>query len=284
MRVYRGLLHDVMDRPGDARACLDEALRAVSGSGDAEEALALAGLASLDASEGKLEEARARFEAAERGTYHWAHVPAIFWVMRGHLDLAAARAALAGGDARAAAEHARSARRRARLSPGTIEPSNPDEAADTPPVWLGFDVRIAQLGLEHAIARVAEGLRPAPPAEPRGPDPVALVVPRIGNWFRPPGGERVSAPGKLCRVLATLAVHQQRAPGAPLSIDAMIERGWPGEAMHPEAGARRVYTAIWHLRRLGLKDAILRVDGGYLLDPALRVELVGDPRNHDDPG
>jgi hypothetical protein len=51
-----------------------------------------------DDSEGRLEEARARFDAAELGTFHWVQVPAIFWVMRGHLDLALVRAALAARD------------------------------------------------------------------------------------------------------------------------------------------------------------------------------------------
>jgi predicted ATPase len=105
----------------------------------------------------------------------------------------------------------------------------------------------------------------------------ALVVPSVGNWFWLPNGDRINAPGKLCRVLRTLVAHHQHAPGAPLSIDELIERGWPGEKMHPEAGAKRVYTAIWHLRRLGLKETILRIDGGYMLDPEVRTETAIHP-------
>jgi hypothetical protein len=284
LSVYRGLLDDATGQSSDARGSIEKALPALNGSGDPEEALALAALAALDASEGRLEEARARFDAAELGTFHWVQVPAIFWVMRGHLDLALARAALAAGDRGAAAEHERSARRRARFAPGAVESSSPETSEPTPPVWLGLDVRIAQMSLEHALARHdGEPCAPQHEAPRRNDDagPATLVLPRIGNWLRLQGRERLNAPGKLCRVLRTLAVHQQRAPGAPLSIDELIARGWPGEKMHPEAGTKRVYTAIWHLRRLGLKDAILRVDGGYLLDPAMRVELVGEVTERD---
>jgi predicted ATPase len=284
LSVYRGLLDEATGQSSDARDYIETALPALSGTGDLEEALALAALAALDAAEGRLEEARARFDAAELGTFHWVQIPAIFRVMRGHLDLAHLRAALAAGDPVAAAEHEKSARRRARFAPGAVESSNVETSGITPPVWLGLDVRIAQMSLQQALAR-HDGQPRAPRREdPRrddAPGAATLVLPRIGNWLRLQGGERMNAPGKLCRLLRTLAVHQQRAPGTPLSIDELIARGWPGEKMHPEAGTKRVYTAIWHLRRLGLKDAILRVDGGYLLDPAMQVELVGEASERD---
>jgi predicted ATPase len=279
--VYRGLLDDAMGRPSEARVRIEQALPALNGSGEPEEALALAALAALDASTGRVEEARAGFAAAELRTFHWVQVPAIFWVMRGHLDLALARAALAAGDP--AAEHEMSARRRATCAPGTVESSRHETAEAPAPVWLGLDVRIAQKSLQQALARHDEEPR-TPPRAARLRDedraPATLALSRIGNWLRWRGGERVSAPGKLCRVLRILAVHQQRAPGAPLPIDDLIALGWPGEKMHLEAGTKRVYTAIWHLRRLGLKDAIFRVDGGYLLDPAIRVELVDEMNEH----
>lgn len=277
--VYRGLLDDAMGRPGDARIRIEKALLALIGTGDVEEALGLAALAALDASEGRVDAARARFDSAELGTYHWAQVPAIFWVMRGHLDLALARAALAAGDARAATEHEASARRRAWFAPDAPESGSSDEADSAAQAWLGVDVRIAQNSLQVALKQHRRESGPAARAWPRtdggDPGPSALAVPLIGNWLQLSGGARVTAPQKLCRVLYSLAIHQQRAPGVPLSIEDLIERIWPGEKMHPEAGAKRVYTAIWHLRRLGLKDAILRVEGGYLLDPAMQIKLVG---------
>jgi hypothetical protein len=36
-----------------------------------------------------------------------------------------------------------------------------------------------------------------------------------------------------------------------------------------QAASRSVYTAVATLRRMGLKPYLLRVDEGYLLDPAL---------------
>lgn len=277
--MYHALLDDATGRPSDARVSIEKALRVLNGSGEADEALALAALAALAASSGRIDEARARFEAAELHTFHRVQVPAIFAVMRGHLDLGLARAARAAGDSAAAVEHETSARRRARFAPPTVESTSPDPAGATPPLWIGLDVRVAHVSLRQALARHDGEPRPQPheaPHRDEDPGPATLVLSQLGNWLRLGGGERVNAPRKLCRVLRILALHQQRSPGAPLTIDDLIARGWPREKMHPEAGTKRVYTAIWHLRRLGLKDAIFRVDGGYLLDPAIRVVLVGE--------
>lgn len=122
------------------------------------------------------------------------------------------------------------------------------------------------IGAPIAGSQAAESDAPRPLREG------SLRVSLAGNWFELSGGARVSAPAKPCRVLRSLADQQRRAPGTPRSIGALLEDGWPGEKMHPDAGAKRVHTAIWHLRRLGLKDVILRVDGGYLLDPSLAVD------------
>ena len=45
------------------------------------------------------------------------------------------------------------------------------------------------------------------------------------------------------------------------------EAGWPGERTLPEAGANRVYSAVRDLRKLGLRDVLVRADDGYRLDP-----------------
>jgi hypothetical protein len=111
------------------------------------------------------------------------------------------------------------------------EPSGADADDSTLPIWLGLHVRLAQLSLEHALARHDDETRAAlsEAARSHGRDPgtAALVIPRIGNWFRLLGEERVNLPGKLCRILRTLATQQPRAPGAPLSIEELIERGMP---------------------------------------------------------
>ena len=57
-------------------------------------------------------------------------------------------------------------------------------------------------------------------------------------------------------------------PGRPVPVTAIVEAGWPGERMRAAAGSTRVYTALSTLRRLGLRDVLVRAPGGgYLLMP-----------------
>lgn len=116
--------------------------------------------------------------------------------------------------------------------------------------------------------RIGSGLR----------ERAALSVCGLGQWFRLPGGDRVSVERwrPLQRLLASLATHREIAPGVPLAVDDLIAAGWPGERMLPRAGATRVYTAIASLRRLGLREVLVRVEGGYMLTPAVPVERVVD--------
>ncbi len=95
----------------------------------------------------------------------------------------------------------------------------------------------------------------------------ALVV-GIG-WFKPPHGHRIDissrrAPSALLRALAS--ARKQRS-GASLTVDALFDAGWPNERALPAAAASRVYVAISTLRKMGLKDLLIRDDAGYRLDP-----------------
>jgi predicted ATPase len=115
---------------------------------------------------------------------------------------------------------------------------------------------------------------PAPPA----PDPGALLVARTGRWLRAPGGppEGVDLGRRLglSRVLRRLAEERDARPDAALGVDALLAAGWPGEQIRPEAGAMRVWNAIAELRKLGLREVLLRRGDGYLLDPAVRFALL----------
>ncbi|MBX3274582.1 MAG: hypothetical protein KF729_30230 [Sandaracinaceae bacterium] len=79
----------------------------------------------------------------------------------------------------------------------------------------------------------------------------------------------------LWRLVERLLDAHARAPGTPLSADALVEAGWPGERILPDAARTRLYTAIRALRRGGLEPILWSRDGGYLLDPSLRVERTG---------
>ena len=51
----------------------------------------------------------------------------------------------------------------------------------------------------------------------------------------------------------------------PLSVDALVVAGWPGERILSAAGAERVYAAIATLRRLGLRGLLVQHGEGYLI-------------------
>jgi hypothetical protein len=77
----------------------------------------------------------------------------------------------------------------------------------------------------------------------------------------------------LRRVLIALAEARRDRSGLPLTVDDLLQAGWPGETPLPEAGSNRVYVAISALRQLGLNEILQRWDGGYRLDPATAVQL-----------
>ncbi len=71
------------------------------------------------------------------------------------------------------------------------------------------------------------------------------------------------------RLLAALVTKQV------VAADALIAAGWPGERTRRAAARNRLYVALNELRKLGLKDVILRSDEGWYLDPTV---AVGDLR------
>lgn len=74
-------------------------------------------------------------------------------------------------------------------------------------------------------------------------------------------------------VLACLFEARRSSPGAVVMPDALLAAGWPGEKMRADAATKRLHTAIWTLRSLGLDRVLLTKDEGYLLDPAVPVSL-----------
>jgi predicted ATPase len=254
--TWLGELRRRQQRLTAARQAFDEGLRLNREIGNLRaEGVIRCGLAGIDRQVGRLEEATMHLESARLASDELGRSLGAAWT----IESGAAVEVLRGRFAAPGAVLWRSRASLGALTTSFPAPPDPERELARP---------------EGALLRPALG---SPGGENGAP---ALVVPSVGNWFWLPSGNRIDAPGKLCRLLRTLVAHHQRAPGAPLSIDELIERGWPGEKMHPEAGAKRVYTAIWHLRRLGLKDAILRVDGGYMLDPGVRTEIAHHPPTH----
>jgi hypothetical protein len=102
----------------------------------------------------------------------------------------------------------------------------------------------------------------------------AVRVARDGAWFQRAGEAPVYLRARyaLARVLRALVDAHARAAAAPLALEALIDAGWPGERPVADSGANRVYVAIATLRRLGMREHIERLEGGYRL--ALGVELA----------
>ncbi len=97
----------------------------------------------------------------------------------------------------------------------------------------------------------------------------ALVVGPDARWFEYEQRVDLHRRRAMRLMLVALADARETQPGTALTLEALQAAGWPGEQMHPESGARRVYVAIGSLRKLGLGDLVLTADGGYLLDPAI---------------
>jgi predicted ATPase/Tfp pilus assembly protein PilF len=269
---YGAFLAETGDVEG-ARAAYARALSILRESRDRpSEALVLGALAAIEAREGCIESARAALahamECIEGVDEPRARAAVHLW--RGHLELALAREARREGDDSRAQMLLDAARRRLdQVHPG-----------DTGEVRRAADVRLAMRALGRAVdafgqpevtvaSTLVEGPPPGAPAD-------ALVVCARGRWFRSPGGEVVSIARwrPLQRLLERLAERREIAPGEPLTVDALVAAGWPGERMLPKAGATRVYTAIASLRRIGLRDMLVRDERGYLLRTDVAITRI----------
>jgi predicted ATPase len=237
------------------------------------EALVLGALAAIEAREGLLESARAALAHATEclDGIDEPRARAAVHLWRGHLELALAREARLEGDEPRAQILIDDARRR-------LDETDPAQSGE---VRRAADVRLARRALHRAVdatgrAETAPTSRPSPDGPPPGAPADALVVCANGRWFRNPHGEVVSIARwrPLQRLLERLAERREIAPGEPLSVEALVAAGWPGERMLSKAGATRVYTAIASLRRIGLRDMLVRDERGYSLRTDVAIARV----------
>jgi predicted ATPase len=144
--------------------------------------------------------------------------------------------------------------------------------------------RARELELARAAAAVS-GANPAVAAALSQRRAAALATNsappwRVGpeaRWVVPPERPRrdLTRYGSLRRVLDVLVARRLEAPGVSTSAPALLEAAWPGERVRHESGMLRVYTAIRRLRALGLGDALVTRDDGYLLSPDVDFERSG---------
>ncbi len=126
-------------------------------------------------------------------------------------------------------------------------------AESEPAAARSDDVRFALRMLRRALP--ADGLEVGPGA----------------SWFVVPGRPRVDLSSRptLARVLDALVTSRLAAPSVPLSWEALLSLGWPGEKVLPQAAQNRVRVALSTLRTLGLRTALVAERGGHRLDERL---------------
>ncbi len=109
-----------------------------------------------------------------------------------------------------------------------------------------------------------------------GPVPEPFIVTSDGMSFTTPDGVTTDLAARkvLARVLAALLESHHAAPGRAVAVTDLLRVAWPGERFQPKAGANRVYVALTTLRRMGLRELITRVDGGYVIDSGVALRVM----------
>ncbi|MFK7991318.1 MAG: AAA family ATPase [Sandaracinaceae bacterium] len=125
------------------------------------------------------------------------------------------------------------------------------------------DVRIA-LRLLEAHARDGD----------RAPsDAPTLTVWGGGAAFQAPGTPRVELrpDSPLQRIFTRLVLRRTEGAGEMVSLDEVIEVGWPGEKVRLSAASNRAHVALSTLRKKGLRGILVHRDGGYGLARSVRI-------------
>jgi len=269
---WLGALAACVEEAGDlpaAAGIYERALAAHREVGDrAHEALTLCSVARGAADGGDAVRALALVDAAAE---LWRSVGEVrltpmLAIVAGHVALDRARAAQTAGDgdtASSAIAEARDVVARARTAR--------DGAQASPPVRVRTALRLLERSLGEVATASGEPLRPAPL-----PSPEPLVVGREGRWFQSPRCAlvRLDRRPSLRRVLCALVERRDDAPGEALALPILWKRAWPDERLSLEVGRKRVHTALWTLRKLGLASVLLSRDDGYLLDPGVPLRVL----------
>ncbi|MGE0323944.1 MAG: tetratricopeptide repeat protein [Polyangiaceae bacterium] len=250
---FGALRHERARQLGDveeidsAREHYKSSLLILRGIGDRrQEGVFSAALGALEAEQGRLEAAREAFASASEVLEPLGD-PGLVLALdlhRAHLELALAR------DAKPKEQVALRASADARLATALAPQhatllSQSDDAR--------FALRLLQLSLSHD----------------------AVVFRGESGLLDLPGSEQMdlSARQPLRRIVSALIEQRLTQPGVSLSQDQLIEAGWPGERMTPFAAQNRLKVALSTLRKLGLRELLLRDEQGYLLDPGVPARI-----------
>jgi predicted ATPase/Tfp pilus assembly protein PilF len=104
----------------------------------------------------------------------------------------------------------------------------------------------------------------------------SVSIAEDGSLVRLPDGTELDLSRRdvLKRIVVTLARARVDRPNAALTVDTLIEEGWPGERVKYQSALNRLKVALSTLRKLGMKDLIVRREDGYLLDPSIALEWL----------
>lgn len=141
----------------------------------------------------------------------------------------------------------------------------------------------------YDVGQLVRRLQGAPAEARRSSDDedvlVRLLQRLVGREIRQlsiaPDGSRFEAPGHppcdlstrpvLARVLEALATAE-----APLSAAELASATWPDERLVGDSGERRIRSAVWKLRRLGLAEYLRTTPQGYQIAPSDHGESAAD--------
>jgi predicted ATPase len=215
-------------------------------------------LAAVEARLGHFDEARELLAAAEShvDSATGGPVRSSMDVCHGFVDLALAGRDRANGDLPSALELEERARRRF-------------EAA-----WAATSSSASRVAEVRILARLLGGaLANDPPPAPASRRPLRLAA--DGRWFEPPGGPRVACASRpvMRRILLALAHRHVASPAHPVSAERLIEAGWPGERILPDAARNRLHVMVSRMRDLGLREVLMGGDSGYFLPADVAIDF-----------
>jgi hypothetical protein len=155
------------------------------------------------------------------------------------------------------------------------------EANDSPGAGEGEPSQTAWLGVLRRLSetrrrRIGEGS-----PEGRGPllaevsDDVRIALALVEQTLGASGSHSQRDADAQGSQLPVLTVRYGGASFAldgaePVTTDELVAATWPGERLRGRSGANRLYVAVAELRKLGLKDVIVRDRQGYRLRAELR--------------
>ncbi|WP_437627027.1 hypothetical protein [Sorangium sp. So ce1151] len=156
---------------------------------------------------------------------------------------------------------------------------DPSEGTDAASDFLRLVVPCSEApdpeGFASLVASLLAGWAPPLLSSDAAPAcPPTLFLGFEVRWIATEDGVKHTLGHALSRIVTALVDRHDEAPDGSLSLQELLDAGWPGERPVAEAGANRVYVALTQLRRMGLRDVIQRSEHGYRLAPRAVIRFV----------